>query len=144
MEYIMTIRTSKRGKTLLLAIFAFMFALSLSSPLLAQSFEPVPALAFTKPFGGANPLPQILNIVSTSTNFTFSATATTTTGGSWLTIANSGTNCCNTPSVITVTVSPLISLAVGTYTGQIAFTTTTHGNLTVPVTLTIAPTNSAY
>lgn len=131
------------GKVAAMAILTFVIAF-FALPLHAQNLEPIPALAFTKPFGGANPLPQIITAISSGTNFTFSATATTSTGGSWLTVANSGTNCCTTPNVITVTVKPDVSLAVGTYTGQIAFTTTSHGNLTVPVTLTIAATNSAY
>ena len=110
----------------------------------AQTFSQIPALSFTKPFAGANPLPQLITVVSTGTSFTFNATATTTTGGAWLTISKSGTSCCATPEVITVTVNPDISLAVGSYQGQISLTTTTHGNLTIPVTLIVAATNAAY
>jgi hypothetical protein len=45
---------------------------------------------------------------------------------------------CNTPHTVTVTVNPSITLAAGTYTGQVVLISTSMA-MTVPVTLTIAP-----
>ncbi len=135
-----------RAKAQRACLIAFSVAVIFALPRTtqAQTFSQIPALAFTKVFGGANPLPQIITAVSTGADFTFSASATTTTGGAWLTISKSGTNCCVTPEVITLTVSPSVSLAVGTYQGQVFLTSTANGNLTIPVTLTIAATNTPY
>ena len=72
-------------------------------------------------------------------------TTSTSTGGSWLTSPDNG--CCyNTPTAVSVVVNPIVTLAVGTYTGQVVFTSTSGNvSLTVPVTLTIAPaTGAAY
>lgn len=130
-------------RTYVICILAFCW-IFLPAFAAAQTFSQIPALAFTKPFGGANSLPQIITVTSTGTNFTFTASATTSTGGAWLTISKSGTSCCTTPEVITVSVNPTVSLAVGTYQGQISLTSTSNGSLTIPVSLTIAATNSAY
>lgn len=107
----------------------------------AQTFLNIPPLAFTMSAGGTNPLPQILTTVSTGTNFTFTATATTNSGGSWLAVTPSG-NCCLTPEVLSVSISGA-TLAAGTYTGQVSLTST-HGNLTVPVSLTVASTGPFF
>ncbi len=64
----------------------------------AQTFANIPALSFTKPFGGANPLPQTLTVGSTGAAFTYSVATTTTTGGSWLQVSPAGGGCCTTPS----------------------------------------------
>jgi hypothetical protein len=114
-------------------------------PLQAQTFSPVSALSFVKPFSGANPLPQLITITSTGNNLAFDASATTTTGGAWLTITSCGTFC-TTPEAITVTANPSTSLAVGAYSGQIVVSQ--HGNatnkITIPVTLTVADTSSTF
>jgi hypothetical protein len=83
-------------------------------------FRQVNAINFTKPFGGANPLPQTLTIASTGTTFNFTVSASTATGGSWLTADNASFgNCilCATPETITAVVNASPTLAVGTYTG---------------------------
>jgi hypothetical protein len=102
-------------------------------------FEQVNPIAFTKPFGGSNPLPQILSIASTGADFAFDAVANTANGGAWLTITSCG-SWCTTPEAITVTANPAVTLAAGTYTAQVTFTI--HGSrsmaMTVPVTLTVA------
>ncbi|HEY7097664.1 MAG TPA: hypothetical protein VH437_13140 [Terriglobales bacterium] len=113
----------------------------------AQTFSPIPPLFFTKPFGGANPLPQVLTITSTDgSSIRFTPVASTNNGGSWLSVSPSGTGCCFTPEAITATVNADNSLAAGTYTGQIVVTNYPTGDktLTVPVTLTVAPTNSPF
>ena len=111
----------------------------------ANVFAQVNALNFTMPQGGANPLPQILAIASTGTNFTFSTAVYTATGGSWLTISNLGGECCNTPENITVSVNAS-TLTPGTYTGEITFVQYSQQDLaiTVPVTLTVEATTSAF
>jgi hypothetical protein len=119
--------------------------LLLSSSVQAQSFKTVPALAFTKPFGGANPLPQHLAIVSSGANFSFTATATTSTGGSWLTVTGGGcgNNCATTPRVLTAAVNANPSLVAGTYSGQIVVTTGAT-SMIIPVSLVVAPVDGAY
>jgi hypothetical protein len=122
------------------------FAVSFACPVEAQTFQTIPGLSFAKAFGAANPLPQVLMVASTGAQFNFSASATTTTGGSWLTLSNAGADCCTTPEAIVVSANPQVSLAVGTYTGQIVFTNypSATATLTVPVSLTIAPAHSAF
>ncbi len=109
-------------------------------------FEQVNALNFSMPYAGANPLPQTVTVASTGTNFTIDAQASTATGGSWLTVTPTGNGCCTTPESFTVTVNPAAALAAGTYTGQIVFTQYSgHGMaMTVPVTLTVAPSTAAF
>jgi Bacterial Ig-like domain (group 1)/Viral BACON domain len=117
---------------LILVITAFATAVH------AQSFASVPALSFTKTFGGANPLPQVLTAASTGAQFNADATASTTTGGSWLTISPaSGVSA--TPAVWVVSVNPSVSLAAGTYTGQIVINEYPSDvpTMTVPVSLII-------
>jgi len=73
----------------------------LPSPLHAQTFQKVPALAFTKAFAGAEPLRQVLTIAYTNNSTVrFGATASTTSGGSWLSVSPSGNGCCFTPLAI--------------------------------------------
>ena len=112
-------------------------------------FRQVNPISFTMPFGGANPLPQILSAVSTGessgSSITFDAAAVTGNGGSWLTISKLGNACCTTPEVITVSVTAN-TLAAGTYTGEITFTQSTSHDMaiTVPVTLTVEATGSTF
>lgn len=109
----------------------------------AQTFFPVPTLQFVKPFGGADPLPQVITVASaTNTQFTYTVTSFTSTG-SWL-VPSPGTGCCEgTPSSISVGVLTSATLAVGSYSGQIvltaydtAITLTVMANLTVTATAT--------
>ncbi len=110
---------------------------SFSGSLQAQTFDQVPGLAFTKPFGGADPLPQTLTIATTGTAFNFSSAASTSSGGSWLSV--SPTVLATTPHVLTATVTTSPALAAGTYAGQIVVTSQNHAAaMTIPVTLTVA------
>lgn len=108
----------------------------------AQTFYNVPALSFTTVVNGANPLPQIVTIASTGSQFTFSATPSTSSGGSWLKVTPSGGECCNTPEGITISANAG-GLTAGTYTGQIVFANYPSANvtMTVPVSLIVAPAN---
>jgi len=128
---------------------AGLFALAVLGGLFAQpakaanpQFAPIPQLYFTKVFGGANPLPQVLNVVNVGAAFQFGVTSSST-GGSWLAVQN---GCCGTtPGIVTVGINAAVTMAVGSYPGQVVITATS-GNvvLTVPVTLTVVAAGSTY
>jgi hypothetical protein len=111
----------------------------------AQSFYNVPALSFTKTFGGANPLPQVVTAASTGTQFNVDATANTSTGGNWLQISPAS-GVYSTPAVWVVSVNPDLSLAAGTYSGQIVIAEYPSGipTMTVPVSLIITSAGTAF
>jgi len=111
----------------------------------AQAFTNVPGLSFTKTFGGANPLPQVVTVTSTGAQFNVTATASTTTGGSWLQISPAS-GVFVTPAEWIVSVNPSVSLAAGTYTGQIVFAQSPSGvpNLTVPVSLIVTAAGTPF
>ncbi len=142
----MTSRVSKSGQshvffaTIVLALIA-----CLPSPLQAQTFQTVPAMSFTMPFAGANPLPQIVTIATTSGALRFTPVASTSSGGSWLSVYPASGGCCNAPYPVAVYVNGS-GLAAGTYQGQIVFTDYNNANnkMTVPVTLTVAASNAAF
>jgi hypothetical protein len=118
----------------------------LSGPLHAQTFQTIPALDFTMPFGGANPLPQIVTSASTSTSLGFYQKTSTSSGGNWLSApsCNNGDYPCATPSTVAAIVSAS-GLAAGTYQGQIEFISTSNSStMTVPVTLTVAQTSTSF
>ena len=100
-------------------------------------FNQLNAISFTMPEGGANPLPQVLPVVGTGTNFLFSSASYNGNGGAWLSISNKGSGCCSTPEAITVSVVNGSTLPAGTYTGEIIFTEYSQQTIwmTVPVTL---------
>ena len=135
----------KKKPVLQAHLFALLVVLVAASPtpLHAQTFAQIPPLAFTKPFAGANPLPQILGIESTGTALAFTATETTSTGGNWLQLFQStGT----TPEAVTVGVNADVALAAGTYSGTIVITEYYKGilKMTIPVTLTVAATGGTF
>ena len=129
----------------LAAVPAILLCAAATSVANAQTFASVPALSFTKAFAGANPLPQNLMIASTGSNFNYIAAASTSTGGAWLTIYPAG-GVLTTASAVTVSVNAAASLAAGTYTGQIVFSSypTPTITMTVPVSLIVAPTGAAF
>ena len=111
-------------------------------PVGEAEFRPVAPLNFVKTYAGANPLSQVITIASTGTNFAFSATTVSSTGGNWLTITPSSYGCCgdNTPQNIAVGVNPAVTLAAGTYTSEILVNSEAGDQtLAIPVTLTIEP-----
>ena len=117
-----------------------LLAVAAASTMNAQSFATVPALSFTTVANGANPLPQVVTIASTGAQMNFSATPSTVSGGSWLTVSPTGNGCCRTPEGLTVSVNAA-ALTAGTYTGQILIAEYSAGTptMTIPVTLTVAP-----
>ena len=89
------------------------------------------SLAFGFQQGGTAPASQNLSVSSTSP-VSFTATASTSSGGSWLTVnPTSGT----TPATLRVSANPG-SLAVGMYTGTVAVSSSI-GSVSVSVTLTV-------
>ena len=111
----------------------------------AQSFQTVGALAFTAPYGGANPLPQVVTVASSGAAFPYTQAVTTSSGGKWLAASPCGYYSCTTPYPVAVSVTTA-GLAAGTYQGQIVFTDVNNSKitLTVPVTLTVTQTNTAF
>jgi hypothetical protein len=147
MECKMLARVSKTDKLhVLIALLVLSFAFMLASPLQAQTFQTVPALAFTKAFAGAEPLPQVVTIAySDQTTVRFSAVASTNSGGSWLTTSPTGGGCCFTPLAVQVIVTAG-NLAAGTYTGQVVITNFGNGSITmtIPVKLTVAASGATF
>jgi uncharacterized protein (TIGR03437 family) len=99
---------------------------------------PATPLVFTST-AGATPAAQSVSIGGSAQGMTFTATATTQTGGAWLVVApTTGTF----PTMLNVSVSPtlLASLAPGTYNGSIIVDSTgaTNTPQTIPVTLVVA------
>ena len=142
----MSNRASKSNSLqVLFALVALALIVSLPSPLHAQTFQKVPALSFTMPFGGANPLPQIVTIATTSGALRFTPVASTSSGGNWLSVSPSNVGCCFAPYPVAVLVNGA-GLAAGTYNGKIVFTDFSNSNnaMTVPVTLTVAASSAAF
>jgi uncharacterized protein (TIGR03437 family) len=93
------------------------------------------SLTFTQALGGSAPPNQALQITSGTPRLSFSASATTASGGPWLTVVPAiGT----TPGTVSVGVSNG-GLGVGTYTGTVSVSSSTAGSspLTISVTLSI-------
>jgi hypothetical protein len=110
------------------------------------AFTQMNPISFTMPFGGSNPLPQVLNISTTDeSTIRFSASAATAKGGSWLSISPSGGGCCNTPLAVTASVNAS-TLAAGTYTGEIIITEFANPgrSMTIPATLTVAASGAFF
>ena len=99
------------------------------------------SLSFAQAANGPAPAAQTVT-VGTANNaaLPYSASATTTTGGNWLTVTGStnGVLQANAPGTFTVSVNGA-SLAPGTYTGSVAITAVGASNslVTIPVTLTV-------
>lgn len=109
-------------------------------------FNQVNPISFTMPLAGANPLPQTLSISSTGSNFSFSVASATATGGAWLQVSPLGNGCCTAPGAVTVSITAPPALPAGTYTGEVTFTQYPNRSfsMTVPVTLTVAPTTAPF
>jgi hypothetical protein len=107
-------------------------------------FQQVPALSFSKAYGGANPASQVFTVASMGANLTFTAAAANSTGG-WLKVAGGGTfNPAITPQTITVTAQPDTALPIGVYTAEIIVKTTDGTEpMVIPVTLTIGSNTQA-
>ncbi len=93
------------------------------------------AFAFTSGSGQAS---QQLSVSNTGASVSFTASAATASGGSWLQVSpTSGTSSAASAGILTVTAIPG-ALAVGTYSGSITVASAATGDLlVVPVTMAI-------
>ena len=96
------------------------------------------SLAFGFQLGGSQPGSQHL-AVSATKPVSFTASASTSSGGSWLSVTP--TTGPTTPATLTVSANPG-SLGVGTYRGSIVVTSSI-GTVTIPVTLTVTASNAS-
>ena len=112
----------------------------------AAAFTQLNPLSFTMPFGGANPLSQVVNVAAIdNSTFRFSASVATAKGGSWLSISPSGNACCYTPLAIAASVSAS-TLAAGSYTAEVIFTEYANPgrSMVLPVNLTIVASGAFF
>jgi hypothetical protein len=138
--------SSVRTARVLFSALAFAFCAWVpATPAHAQTFDQVPTLYFVKPFGGADPLPQVFTVASaTSTQYTYTVTSVTSTGN-WMSASPGGGCCQGTPSSITVSSKTSATLAVGTYPGQVVMTAyDTNITLTVNTSLTVTSTSAPF
>jgi uncharacterized protein (TIGR03437 family) len=124
--------------------------LTVTPPPAALTLSPT-TLTFNAAVGGSAPPSQTVSLsASGNAAIPYSAAATTSTGGNWLSVSpTSG----NTPGTITASVNPS-GLTIGSYTGTITITSsgasnspqTVTVNLTVsnPSTLAIAPASLTF
>jgi uncharacterized protein (TIGR03437 family) len=94
------------------------------------------SLSFSWTTGAAAPPSQTVIIISPGATLTFTAAASTTSGGNWLSVTPTSGNVNNT---LTISVNPA-GLSPGTYNGTITITPSGAGNppQTVPVNLSVS------
>ena len=96
------------------------------------------ALNFTVPQGGTRPADQSIAITTPGAVLTYTASASTSNGGSWLAITNSPTG--TTPGAINAGLANYAGLSPGSYNGSIIIISQASNNpLVIPVTLTVGP-----
>ncbi len=95
------------------------------------------SLTYNYQVNGATPAAQNVTVTSTSGSLPFSISATTTTGGPWLSVPSGGISGNATP--FAVSVNPA-GLATGTYNGTVTVTASgaANGSVQIPVTLKVA------
>ena len=99
------------------------------------------ALSFSYTAGGAVPPSQSVTVLSLGTTLSVTVSASTTSGGSWLSVSPSSGS---TPALaLTISVNPA-GLAANTYSGMVTITPSGAGNspATIPVTLTVSGASS--
>jgi uncharacterized protein (TIGR03437 family) len=101
------------------------------------------ALTFTLPRGGGKTTRALIVSNDGGGSFTVTTSATTRTGGPWLSVSPlSGTVTPRQPLVLSV-VANVQNLTPGTYSGQIALNGGSAGTLTIPVILTVSALDQA-
>jgi hypothetical protein len=92
------------------------------------------SLAFAFTTGGTTPASKTIAVSSSGAAISYTVSASTSSGGSWLSATGSG----STPGNVTVSVNPG-TLAAGTYNGTVTVTSAGASNSpqSVPVTLTV-------
>ena len=98
------------------------------------------SLTFGQPFNGPAPPSQTIAVSSTIAGLSYAASATTYSGGSWLSVTPTGGT---TPGSVTVSVNGA-NLGMGPYSGVITIVIPGASNtpLNIPVTLNIGPPQS--
>jgi uncharacterized protein (TIGR03437 family) len=91
-------------------------------------------LSFNYEVGGTAPAAQLVSVSSIGAAVSFSATASTISGGGWLSVVSAGGA---TPAALSISVNPA-GLAPGTYSGAITIAASGNAPRTVAVNLTIA------
>jgi sugar lactone lactonase YvrE len=92
------------------------------------------SLSFTWSQGDPNlPAAKSLSVFSNPSGSSYTASAATATGGSWLSVSGAAGN---TPGAFPVSVAPG-SLSAGTYSGSVTVSAPGAGSTSVPVTLTV-------
>lgn len=99
------------------------------------------SLTFNAPLGGPNPAPLTLKVKNTAASGTlkWKATVSTTSGGAWLTASPAqGVRHAGQSKTVTVAVN-MLTLAAGTYTGNIHFADKSSASnaIDIPVTLSV-------
>jgi uncharacterized protein (TIGR03437 family) len=95
------------------------------------------AIQFSMQPGGALPLDQTFSVTTTgSSGVSYTATASTTSGGNWLIISNGATG--TAPATVTLHIDNATSLAAGAYNGTVSITSNA-GTASVTVTLSVSP-----
>jgi trimeric autotransporter adhesin len=118
--------------------------LAVNAGTITASPSPAAGLTFTQGAGGISPA-QTITVSSTPVSVTFTAVATTVTGGNWLLVTPSSGA---TTGAVQVSVNAT-SLAVGTYTGAVTITAAGASgspisyavtlNVVSPITITATP-----
>ncbi|MGA2590613.1 MAG: hypothetical protein ABSH32_11900 [Bryobacteraceae bacterium] len=104
---------------------------------------PTPAsITFSYQSGGSQPLAQVLSIASSGAAVSFTATASTTSGGNWLSVSPASGS---TPGSLSVSVDTA-GLSPNTYSGSIIITSAGAANspVNVPVTLVVSASSAQY
>jgi len=107
--------------------------IAVSAPPQFQVSSGITSLSFNGSVGSAS-FSQAITVKTNGTNVPAQATATTSSGGNWLSVTGGGT----TPQILTVTANP-VGLVAGIYKGSVTITSSAPGTnpLVIPVTLTI-------
>lgn len=129
-DYAGTVTITVAGAANSPAIIPVLFSVTSTTP--AGLVATPASLTFTQAPGAAAPSPQTLQLTAPSST-SFTATAATSSGGSWLTVNPASGQ---VPGSVSVVISNTASLTAGTYSGSVTLTSSA-GNVTVPVTLTI-------
>jgi uncharacterized repeat protein (TIGR01451 family) len=113
----------------------------LSVGLSAQELDKVGTLYFTKPYGKADPVLQVVTVTAGGAAIEFTPSARTLSGGDWLSISPSQ-DCCTTPAPLNVTANADSNLPVGSYSGQVVLTAPDSSSI-IEVHLVVTPPNGA-
>jgi uncharacterized protein (TIGR03437 family) len=125
------------------AVLTLTVTFTVGAALAPQLSVDQPNLSFTYPAGAPARSATLKISNAGGGGIPFIASATTETGGAWLTVTpNLGNVYPGTPLVLTVTANPS-NLPTGTYTGSVSVQSVGGGTVTVPVNLAISSLSQA-